>query len=152
VIPSPARVGLGPLLAALTLASCEDEPACEEDPKAQILDERVSVSVAGRELSAELADELVERERGWKHRVCDREALLIVPDTPDTELGVWGCGLVEPVDAWFVDDGIIVDAVELAPCAEPCGSCAIVEAGPVDAVLETPAGELEASVSDSLSW
>lgn len=147
-------LGLGPslALAALPLAACEDEPVCEEDAKAQVLDERVDVSVAGRELVAELADEAVERERGWKHRVCDREALLIVPDAPDTALGVWGCGLVEPVDAWFVADGIIVDAVELAPCAEPCGACAIVEAGPVDAVLETPAGALEAAVGDPLSW
>lgn len=127
-------------LAAVVASGCEGEAACEEDIRAQVLDERVEIAVDGATLLAELADEAVERDRGWKHRRCDREALLFVPDAPG-ELPVWGCGLVEAIDVVFIADGLAVAVEVLAPCPEPCGGCPVIGEGVlVDAVLELPTG------------
>ena len=118
---------------------------CEEDVRAQVIDERVALVVGDTRVEAELADEVVERERGWMHRVCGREALLLVPDAPG-ELPVWGCGLVEPVDLFWIRDGeVVARDLDLEPCVEPCTGCPIVGEGLViDAVLESPAGTLTA--------
>jgi len=135
-------VGLG----LVVLASCGDDQAgCEEDVRAQVIDERVTLEVGDESLEAELADDAVERERGWMHRRCDREALLLVPDVRG-ELPVWGCGLVDAVDLHFIRAGEVVEVVrDLLPCGPACGACPLVGEGiEVDAVLETPASELAA--------
>jgi len=130
-------------LATLAFAGCTTD-ACEEDPRAQVLDERVELEVGPLVLDAELADAPSERERGWMHRRCDSEALLLVPDTPRTELPVWGCALTAPLDVAFVAEGSIVALAELEPCPEPCGACPRVGASLlVDAVIETPRGDVE---------
>lgn len=125
---------------------------CEEDVRAQVIDERVTLVVGDARVEAELADEAVERERGWMHRVCGREALLLVPDAP-RELPVWGCGLVEPVDLHWIRDGeVVARDLDLEPCAEPCTGCPIVGEGLViDAVLETSAGTLTAAAGARVS-
>ena len=131
-------------LVVLVVSGCEVAP-CEEDIRAQVLDPRVTFVVGDEEVEAELADEAVERERGWKHRRCDRRGLLLVPETR-AALPVWGCGLVDPIDLHWIRDGAVVEVVrELAPCSEPCGACPrFGEDLEVDAVLETPAGALAA--------
>ena len=131
------------LTSALAGTGCwiEGEPACNEDVRAQVLDETVAVDIGGYAIEAELADEAVERERGWKHRRCGGEGLLLVPDDPPAPLPVWGCGLVDGVDAYFLADGVVVDHARLEPCAEPCSGCPSAGEGlEVDAVLELPAG------------
>lgn len=127
----------------VALAACDGPGACEEDVRAQVIEERVALVVGGQPVEAELADDANERDRGWKHRACDREALLLVPDEPGP-LPIWGCALTGPVDLGFVRDGVIVEVVEgLAPCPEPCGGCPLVGEGlEVEAVLEVPAGSL----------
>ena len=136
-----ALLVLATATATATPLACEGEGACEEDIRAQVIDERVEITVDGAALLAELADETVERDRGWKHRRCDREALLFVPDAPGEALPIWGCALVEAVDVVFIADGQAQAVEALAPCPEPCDACPIVGEGlPVDAVLELPAG------------
>ncbi|MEM6995630.1 MAG: hypothetical protein AAF721_34280, partial [Myxococcota bacterium] len=100
IAPRAARA----CLAALGLGACDPEPACAEDPQAQVLSERREITVDGVVRLAEVADEAVERDRGWRHRVCDRDALLLVPDTVEP-LPIWGCGLTAAVDLLFVRDG-----------------------------------------------
>lgn len=142
------------LALSLPLAlACEPHSACQEDLRAQVLDTRVSVVVGSSELLAEYADDTVERERGWKHRSCDREALLLIPDQPGEPLPVWGCGLVDAIDAAFVHAGQVVALERLEPCPEPCSSCAAVgEQLPVDAVLELPADALDVQLGDAVSF
>ncbi|MEX1363276.1 MAG: DUF192 domain-containing protein [Nannocystaceae bacterium] len=142
------RAGLGLFAGATVCLGLGCEPAtCDEDIRAQVIDERVQLTVGGRTIEAELADELTERERGWMHRRCDREALLLVPDAQG-ELPIWGCELTSAVDLHLLRDGAVVDVInELAPCEGPCGGCPLVGEGViVDAVLETPAGTLEVEV------
>lgn len=134
----------------LALAACEPA-ACEEDVRAQVLEEQLDLAVGGQTIQAELADDPTERERGWKHRACDREALLLVPDEPGP-LPIWGCALTGPVDLAFVRDATIVEVFEdLQPCPEPCGACPLVGEGvEVDAVLELPAGTLALDVGAAI--
>ncbi len=128
------------LALVLTTGGCEPDASCEEDPQAQVLDDRREIEVDGIARQAEVADEQVERDRGWRHRACGREALLLLPDTP-APLPIWGCALVEPIDVLFIVDDEIVEVVRgLTPCPEPCGGCTLVGEGlDVDAVVELPA-------------
>ncbi|MCA9655275.1 MAG: DUF192 domain-containing protein [Myxococcales bacterium] len=132
-------------LALLGAPGCEQDETCEEDVRAQVLDERVTLELGDETLEAELADEPTERERGWRHRRCDREGLLLVPDAPG-ELPIWGCGLTAPIDLHLLRDAMVVEVVrDLPPCELPCDACPVVGEGRVvDAVLETPAGALMA--------
>ena len=148
----PRVLGLALVLVAAAPA-CEGEPVCVEDPRAQVLDERVEVTLAEHVVPAELADEAVERERGWKHRACDRQALLLLPDAPGP-VPVWGCGLTAAIDAVFVADGEIVAIERIEPCPEPCGACPSVGAElEVDGVVELELGIAEPlAVGDPASW
>lgn len=129
---------------------CEPE-TCDEDIRAQVIEQRVRLTLGGRTIEAELADEPTERDRGWMHRRCDREALLLVPDARG-ELPIWGCGLTSAVDLHSLRDDTVVDIIDdLAPCEGPCGGCPVVGEGViVDAMLETPAGTLEVQVGASV--
>ena len=135
----------------VTALGCGTAP-CEEDVRAQVLDERVTLQVGDEAVEAELADEPTERERGWMHRACEREGLLLVSDEPG-ELPVWGCELVAPIDVHWVRDGVVVElAAGLEPCPAPCDGCPIAGEGlVVDAVLETPTGALRAAVGARVS-
>lgn len=143
---SPLRALALPLLAC-GLACETPVPACEEDVRAQVLDEQIEVQFGDQIVLAELADEAVERDRGWRHRRCDREALLLVPDTPASELAIWGCALVEPIDAVFIGEGQVLALERIEPCPEPCSTCVLHGEGlSVDAVLELPLGSADALV------
>lgn len=134
------------------LLGCERSSACRENVGAQSIDERIEVAVGDQSVSAELADEAVERERGWRRRVCDREALLLVPDEP-TPLPVFGCELVETIDVFGLREGAVVFAEPLEPCGPPCGGCPTLGDGvTVDAVLEVPRGALDAEVGTPASF
>ena len=133
------RIALaGSLALAPAVASCETDESCEEDPLAQVIDETRTIEIDGEPYEAEVADDQTERERGWRHRRCEREALLLVPDARGP-LPIWGCELAEPVDVLFVRDGEVVELVpDLQPCA-PCGECTLLgEDVEVDAVVELP--------------
>lgn len=134
------------------LAACSEADPCEEQAGAQVLDEDAEVSIGGETILAELADDEVERERGWRKRRCGREGLLLVPDEP-APLPVWGCDLAASVDAFGLRAGQVVYAASIAPCPLPCGDCpthgdAIV----IDAVLEVPPRALDVEVGASVSW
>ena len=129
---------------------CEAE-GCEEDPRAQVLEQRVELRIDGQPLQAELADEAVQRDRGWRHRQCDMEALLLVPDTREP-LPVWGCELAQPIDVAFIRDAQIVELARLEPCPAPCSSCPVVgEDLDVDAVLELPEGAWDLDLGTSVT-
>lgn len=139
-------------LAAAT-ASCSPPASCVEDIRAQHLDERVTVAVGELELAAELADQQSERERGWMHRRCDLEALLLIPEAAGDELPVWGCAVTTALDVVFVRKNEVVAVDHLDPCSEPCGACPRVGTGvPVDAVLEVPHGEYAIEVGARVTW
>lgn len=127
--------------------ACEEPAPCEEDIRAQRLDDEVLLQVGAEAIDVEVADEPTERDRGWMHRRCDRRGLLLVPDAPDP-LPIWGCELVDPVDLHFIREGEVVDVVRtLMPCDSPCGECPVVgDDITVDAVLETLAGSITADV------
>lgn len=127
-------------LSCVVVLGCDSEDDCQEDPQAQVLDTRRQIEVDGVAIEAEIADDAVERERGWRHRVCAREALLLIPDSRGP-LPIWGCGLTDAVDLLFVADDEILEVVRaLPPCDEPCTNCPQVgQSLDVDAVLELPA-------------
>lgn len=152
-------LAVGAPTVALWLPGCIPDESCEEDPRAQVLDARVMVTVAGAQLEAELAATETARARGWKYRRCDREALWLVPDEAPGPLSVWGCALDEAIDVAFVADGVVVGwSPELAPCGDreasgpiACVGCSLVASpGDVDGVLETPAGQLGLAVGDAV--
>lgn len=125
---------------------CEGAQPCGENAGAQTLQERVEVEIGDASVSAELADDPTERERGWRKRACGREAILLVPDEPGA-LPVWGCELVDPVDVVGIRDGSVVFVEELSPCELPCGGCPTVGDGiPVDGLVELPADALDVRV------
>ena len=128
-------------------SACEEEASCEEDVRAQQLDERLTLQVGQEAAEVEVADDVTERERGWMHRRCDRQGLLLVPDVPEP-LPIWGCGLVDPVDLHFIRGDEVVDVVrDVEPCGMPCDACPLHgEDVPVDAVVETLAGTLAADI------
>lgn len=139
----------------LALVACQDPGACTEDVRAQQLASHVALEVAGVELVAELADAAVTRERGWRYRTCDREALLLRgdPGSSPAPLPVWGCALVDPIDVAFVlDDRIVHWSAGLAPCPRCDGSCPRIGEGiVVDGVLELDAGAWDLAVGDRVT-
>lgn len=146
VVRLRAAVVLGGLTGLAGLAGCE-AVTCDEDIRAQVLDQRVTLTIGDEAIEAELADQMVERERGWMHRRCGREGLLLVP-MERSALPVWGCGLIDAVDLYFIRAGTVVELTRgLPPCDAPCGECPVVgDEIEVDAVLETPAGALAVDV------
>ena len=134
------------IFAAFVGLACEGGE-CEEDIRAQVLDARATLAIGDATLTAEIAQTEVERERGWKHRRCDLEGLVLVaPEGGALEL--WGCGMTTALDVLWIKDGAVqrIDT-GIEPCAEPCGGCPIVgPGGPVDAALEVPAGSLDVEV------
>ena len=148
---SKARALASLLWLAGTAAGCEGVEPCREDPGAQTLEQRVDVEIGDDTLLAELANDETARDRGWKKRACDREALLLVPDQPGP-LPVWGCELVDPIDVIGIRGEQVVFVERLDPCVAPCGGCPTVGDGvPVDAVLEVLADALEARVGSPAS-
>ncbi len=143
------RLARGLVLLALA-GGCEEDPSCDEDVRAQTLDTTVRLRVAGEELDAEVARTEEERERGWKHRACGREALLLQP--PQREpLPIWGCELTGALDVISVVDAQVVAVDRLDPCPAPCEGCPRIGTDrPVDGVIETPANALEVSVGDDV--
>lgn len=131
------------------LIACE-ESNCEEDLRAQTELDRGTIVLGQAQLEAEFARTQVERERGWKFRRCDREALVILPETPPEAMSLWGCGLVDAVDVAFVRDGQISElGGTLEPCAEPCSGCPTIDSeAPVDAAIETLEGRFDLAVGD----
>ena len=145
------RLALLGLLGTLSSA-CDPAEACEENVGAQSLDERVELVLADQTVSAELADDAVERERGWRKRACNREAILLVPDQPDA-LAVWGCELVDPIDVIGLRDGAVVFVERLDPCEAPCGGCPTVgEDVIVDGILEVLPNALRVEVGSPVDW
>ena len=147
-----SRAGALAALAA-AISGCPEGQVCEEDIRAQVLDERATIELADATLEVEVARSQVERERGWKHRRCDLEGLLLIPEMTGDAAGdatIWGCGLTLAVDLYWLRDGEVVALVDdLEPCAEPCAACPIVGEGIVaDAVLEVPRGAIAAGVGD----
>ncbi len=132
-------------------AGCDGAAPCEENAGAQTLEQRIEVQIGDASLSAELADDATQRERGWRKRECGREAILLVPDQPEP-LPVWGCELVDPVDVVGIRDDSVVFVERLEPCGPPCGGCPTVGDGiPVEGVLEVPAGALNVGVGATAS-
>lgn len=152
-----AALGLG--LALASASACEPPARCEEDLRAQVLDAQVSVDADGQVFDAELATTQVERERGWKHRACDRRALLLLAapvSEGEPSLAVWGCGLSEAIDAHWIFDGEVTAVETIEPCAEPCEGCPSLGADwPADAVLELGpefGGDAPLPVGAAISW
>lgn len=135
-----------------TAGACEAALDCDEPNGAQVLDEFVEVSIGTETVRAELADDSVERERGWRKRSCDRQALLLVSDAPGP-LPVWGCDLVDAIEAIGLRAGEVVYATEVPACPLPCRGCPIIgEDIVVDAVLETPVGLIDVEPGDPTTW
>ncbi len=137
-------------ISCILAIACEGG-VCEEDIRAQVIEQEAELMIGEQVVLAEVASTDVERERGWKHRRCDREALLLLAPS-DGELAIWGCGLTQAVDVLWIRDGEVI-AIDgpIEPCAEPCGSCVLSSAGsPVDAALEVPQGALTASVGETV--
>jgi uncharacterized membrane protein (UPF0127 family) len=143
VVPIHSRLAsLAVALCLTAMVACQaDLQACRDDPGAKVHSEHLELRVGERTYEAEVARTKSDRERGWGRRRCGREALLLVPDAR-APLPVWGCHLVEPVQAALIRDGAIVDvAARIDPCAAPCTGCPIFgEAVDVDGVLELPLG------------
>ena len=140
------------LALAAALFGCEGDARCTENAGAQSITARVEVTVADQVVSAELADEAIERERGWKKRACDREGILLVPDRPEP-LPVWGCELVDTIDVIGLHQGAVVFVEPLEPCHPPCGGCPTIGDGiTVDAILEVPWRAIEVATGDAASW
>lgn len=133
---------------AAGVAACGDEGECVEDIRAQVLAEVVEVTVGDAVVVAEVADSDVERARGWRHRRCGRDAIVLVGD--GQPLPVWMCEVPDPLDLVFVQGGRVVDVVEAAPpCGPPCDACPRYGEGlPVDGVVEWPAGRYAAEIGD----
>ena len=139
------------LAVMIAFAGCEGGMPCEENAGAQNIEQRIDVEVGDATVSAELADDATERERGWRKRACDREAILLVPDQPGP-LPVWGCELVDAIDVVGIRDNRVVFIERLAPCDLPCGGCPTVgDEVTVDAILEVPADVLDLSLGASAS-
>jgi len=137
---------------AAALVGCEGDAACIENVGAQSIEARVDVTIADQVVSAELADDDVERERGWKKRACGREGILLVPDQPEP-LPVWGCELVDTIDVIGLHEGAVVFVEPLEPCGPPCGGCPTIGDGvTVDAILEVPRHALAVAPGDPASW
>lgn len=115
-----------------------------------MLEEQLTIRVGETILDAELADEPVEIDRGWRKRRCDLEALVLQPSEPGP-LPVWGCELTRPLDVAFVGDATVLDVRRLEPCSAPCGGCPTIgDELTVDFVLEVPADTIPLEVGMSV--
>lgn len=141
---------LVPLALAALPGGCEGAPPCEEDVRAQTLGATVQLQIAGANLTAEVAQTEVERDRGWKHRVCGLEALVLQPAQREP-LPVWGCELTQAVDVIAVMDAQVIALDRLDPCPSPCEGCPRIGTDrPVDAVIETPADAVDVAMDDDV--
>lgn len=138
-----------PWLVALA-CGCEPSKTCEEDIRAQTLASSVELRLGDATVTAELARSDVERERGWKHRQCNLEAVVL--DPPQREpTPVWGCDLTLALDVISVVDTRIVAIERLEACPSPCEGCLRIGTDqPVDAIVEVPADALEVMVGDDV--
>ncbi len=116
---------------------------CEEDIRAQVLDDTAEIRIAGEPLTVEVATSREQLDRGLRYRSCGEPAMLLMLDTPG-ELPVWQCEVPIALDMLFIRDGQVVEAVVGAPpCPAPCNSCPTYGDGiEVDAVLEVAASRL----------
>jgi len=111
------------------------------------------VTVGDVELSVWVADDPTERGQGLR-RVEELPAgidgMLFVWETPTPAVFVMEDTLI-PLDVWFFDEeGRLVGAHEMIPCAdEPCPTYPA--PGPVRWALETPLGVVELGEGDRLS-
>lgn len=145
-----ARLRFAALLPLLVVAAGCDAEACEENAGAQVLEVSVELQLPTASITAELADEPHERERGWMRRACGREAIVLVPEQP-MPLPVWGCELTGALDVYGISNAEVVAAERLEPCEAPCGGCPLaLEGVEVDAVLELPVDAVELGLGDSV--
>lgn len=128
--------------------------SCEENERAVELAPAQTVLVGGEPLRVELADASpLESSSPWAYRRCDLEGLAILPEEPKM-LEVRTCQVLASVDIAFVRDDAIVAVYEaIPPCAESeCERCpAIVSDEPVDAALQTLAGEFDFGLGQAVS-
>ncbi|MEM7158069.1 MAG: DUF192 domain-containing protein [Myxococcota bacterium] len=145
---------IGGLWGVFALFGCGEPSllACLESDPNLSAGNRVELTVADSEISAELATTEEQRATAWAGRTCDLEGLLWVPDAVGPA-AITLCDVQLAVDLVFVRESTVV-AVELerAPCAQACDACPVYGAtGPdVDAVLWLPAGLFEVAVGDSI--
>lgn len=70
------------------------------------------------------------------------EARMLFRFTEPTVQDVWMDGVLIPLDIAWIADGHIVQVLRLEPCPSGDGCPSWESPGPVDALLEVPAGEL----------
>lgn len=133
------------------VSACGETDACEDAPGAQVLEDRVPLTIGDSAVIAEVARTRTEQERGWARRQCGMDALVLVSD--GNPLPVWTCQMEVPIDIGFVRDGVIVAwFADVAPCPPPCAECPVYGAGlPVDAVVELPSGAIAAGVGTTVA-
>jgi uncharacterized membrane protein (UPF0127 family) len=140
---------------AALLVACVDDP-CEESISAQVDLPTMALTIGSSRVDAEIADDDLERSRGWRHRRCDREVLALLADEPTAApapLPVFGCALTSAINVAFVRDGEVIDVGALAPCPEPCTTCPLLgDELSVHAVLEAPSATLDFRVGDTVMW
>lgn len=130
--------GLSLVIASIT--ACD----CEEDVRAQVIEETAEIAVGDSLLEVELATTVDQRERGLRHRSCGQPAMALVLSTPG-ELPVWQCDVPIELDLLFVRAGRVVDVfVAAPPCPGPCSMCPLYGEGvEIDAVIEVATGVLQ---------
>ena len=132
------------IITALMPLGCDADAAkCVEDIRAQVLSDRATLRIGPIDVDAEIAHTQTERERGWRYRRCDREALVMLSE-PGTSVPIWGCDLVDPIDVIYVRANEVLEVfADVAPCPACDASCPQVGADLlVDAVIEVPSGTL----------
>jgi len=136
------RAILSSALVAAGICSC----ICDEDIRAQVIEETAVVSVGATEITVEVARTSAQRERGLRYRQCGEPAMALIADAR-SPLPVWQCEVPIQLDILFIRAGTVVEAVAGAPpCSAPCEQCPTYGEGiAVDAVLEVVAGRLPAA-------